>query len=256
MSGLMYFNGCHSTEKEALLPNGTKRLRKYDIPPHYASIWVDSQDLDESQTHWWPGERKDRTLVFDIVAGITGTAYVSEFRIPEQANVTFPDKLDPPAQFDRFESALPMLQKIDDVFEVDLDTPDVIARVSIRGGKLRAYKFKRVASVKWTIDHPDDPMTVRANQYFITLKPQTSEIVFSNNSDLLAHGDQTPHHVDTYEDNHFYLYSRIEKDRDGTGLVIPGYSDNLEQLAYQHPYLIKLASILHLSDSGCTGTCC
>jgi hypothetical protein len=233
----MYFNGCHSDKKEALLPNGTKPLKKYDIPPHYASVWVESQDLDEDKISWWPGERKDRKLVY-VSAGIAKTAYVTEFRIPESADVTFPDESDAPAHFHRFESDLPRLQEIDDVFDVDLDTPDAIARVSIRGGKLRVYKFKRVASVKWTIDHPDDPMQVRANQYFVTLKPQTSEIVFSNNSDLLPPDDQTGHTFRDapYKDNHFYLYSRIENDRDGSGLVIPAATISNSSCASTHTW--------------------
>jgi hypothetical protein len=256
----MYFNGCHSDEKEALLPNGTKPLKRHpNIPPHYASIWVEPQDLDKDKVNWWPRQTIERTLEIKDESGqVVETSYVSEFRIPEPATVTFPDKSDKPVHFHRFETDLPRLQEIDDVFEVDLDTPDVIARVSIRGGKLRVYKFKRVASVKWTIEHTDEAMEIKANQYSITLKPHVNEIVFSNNSDLLS-GDYQPGHDCSDEpdpDNHFYLYSRIEKDRDGSGLVIPCYRDDLRPLVFQHAYLRKLASDPRLNDSGCTGSCC
>jgi hypothetical protein len=257
MSGLMYFNGCHTTMKEALVPNGTEPPHDYpNIPTHYASVWVEADDLDHY--HWWPDPElhQKRQLVFKNKDSDEETAYVHEFRIPEPAIVTFPDELDAPAHFHRFEYALPRLQRPDNYFEVDLDNPNVIARVSIRGGELHVYVFKKVASVKWTIKHPADPMKIRANQYSITLTPQANEIVFSNNSDLLE-GDYQGHDCDVADpDNHFYLYSQIEKRRNGSGLVIPCYPKNLQPLWYQHAYLKKLNDIRRLNDSGCTGSCC
>jgi len=260
MSGLMYFNGCHTTKKEALAPNGTRPPADYPkIPKHYASIWVESDDLREA--NWWPDLPRDKRhrllpLEFKNRDDETEKAWVHEFRIPEPAAVTFPDELDAPAHFHRFEYALPRLQNADNDFEVDVDDPDAIARVSIRGGNLGVYVFKKVASVKWVIKHPADPMKIRANQYSITLAPQANEIVFSNNSDLLEN-DYQGHDCDQLDpNNHFYLYSRIAKDKNGSGLIIPCYPQNLQPLWYQHAYLKKLNDITRLNDSGCTGTCC
>lgn len=257
MSGLMYFNGCHAKRKEALVPDGTRWLPSHpDIPTHYASVWIESKDLKTS--HWWPEQQCERKIEFKDGSGqVTETVYVTEFHIPERATVTFPDRHDKPSYFDSFERDLPKLKQLNNSFEVDLKNPEVIARVSIRGGHLAVYEFKKVASVKWTIEHPSNPMAIKANNYSITLKPEAAEIVFSNNSNLLA-DDYPPGHdcLNTPDpNNHFYLYSRLEKHRDGSGLVIPCYPTHLKPLAYKHAYFRKLASG-RLSDSGCTGTCC
>jgi hypothetical protein len=252
----MYFSGCESPAKEALLPDGTQPPKEYPtIPPHYASIWVEADDLETD--NWWPEQKRKRTLVFNNSDGVKETAYVWEFRIPELAHVTFPDLGDAPARFHCFEYALPKLKLDNNHFEVDLDKPNVIARVSIRGGNLAVYVFKQVASVKWTIKHPDDPMEIKADGYSITLKRQTREVVFSNNSDLLDPKYQGGHDCSSAADpdNHFYLYSQIEKRRDGRGLVIPCYRHDLEPLWYHHSYFRRLQGG-PLNDSGCTGTCC
>jgi len=244
----MYFNGCESPAKEALLPNGTQPLDYYpNIPPHYASVWVEPDDLETD--HWWPGQKYRREL--------GDTAYVWEFRIPEPAIVTFPDQRDAPARFHCFEYALPKLKLDNNEFEVDLDCPNVIARVLIRGGNLAVYAFKQVASVKWTIKHPDEAMEIKADGYSITLKRETREVVFSNNSDLLAPDYHGGHDcLPTADpDNHFYLYSQLEKNRYGGGLKIPCYRHDLEPLWYHHSYFKRLQNG-PLNDSGCTGTCC
>jgi hypothetical protein len=257
MCGLMYFNGCHTSQKEALVPDGTRPLLGYPgIPRHYASLWIESKDLAPEIDYWWPEEKHERKLEFTDKQGQPASALVTEFRIPTPAKVTFPDALDAPAHFHSFEKDLPRLQDLDDVFEVDLDNPEVIARVAIRGGNLEVYEFNEVAVVRWTIDPPNKPMMINADQYSITLKPQATEVVFSNTSWLLDREKPIRDYDEAYADNHFRLYARIEKRRDGSGLVIPASPKDLEELEYEHAYLQRISKVERLNDSGCTGTCC
>lgn len=252
MSGLMYFDGCHSEKKLALVPNGRRPdvaagVPGY-IPPHHASIWVERGEIRAH--HWPPNEIFEYELEILLPNGELGRAPVTEFRIPEPAIVTFPDTQDYPAVFGDFENTLPRLQQIDNAFEVDFDGPDIIAQVPIRGGSLDTFDFKQIASVKWTIAHATDPITICANEYFITLTPENAEVVFSNNSDLIR-----PEPKGCCDRNHFFLYAKIEKRRDGRRLEKPPYSSGLDPLQFTHTYL-KFLSRKPLDDSGCTGTCC
>lgn len=266
MSGLMYFHGCHASQKFALVPNGmtpiSRASHSHSIPTHYASFWIEEKDLDVNH-HWWPNQKELRKLSIKHEDGSVEPANVWEFRLPMPDQevlpaVTFPDEWDEPARMHCFEHTLPKLQRIHPGFEIDLDTPDAIARVPIRGGKLEVFEFNRVASVKWTIRHHLNPIRINVNQFWITLTSRDAEIVFSNNSDLLERDYKERHDCGPDDpNNHFFLYEKLQKNDDGHNLRVPCYPENLDPLFTQHSYLRKLASArTFLNDSGCTGTCC
>ena len=77
VAGLIYFNGCEQPVKRMFAPDGTD-----GEPAHFASLWIDPGMVDESATQWWEGFRNTRTI---------GGVPMVEFRIPEPAEIVFPD---------------------------------------------------------------------------------------------------------------------------------------------------------------------
>lgn len=253
MAGLMYFHGCSIDDKKALLPDGRGGSGK--IPPHYASIWVEHDQLDDDD--WWPGEKYTHDVIVEDEQGNEIEVQIHEFRIAEPAVVRFPDEGKDPARFVNLESTLPKLQEIDKSFEIDLDTPATIATIPIRGGSLTTYLFGEVGIVQWTI--PDSrAMVIEAeagkNTWTISLKRDSgrfgTEIVVANTSDLLGKPEKD-------EDNHFALYGRLERRRRHGGLTPPEEIDVEDPLPFDHDYL---KTLVHggneLPAPGCTPTCC
>lgn len=260
MSGLMYFHGCNAVgEKVALLPNGMRPdFEESDpIPPHYASFWVESGQVDKDLTSWpevdpsWPEGPRLRT---EYEFPIPGENRVTEFRIPYPAlgptPITFPDVTDAPARFHCFDYALPKLER--NGFKVNLATPKAIARVKISGGALEVFNFKEVASVRWTIANDPNPIKIQASEHLIALKRSDAEIVLSNNSKLVPKRDETQ------GKKHFKLYAKLDMHENEGCLNDPPRPNNLDPLQFDHPYL-RYLDILYperLPDAGCTPTCC
>jgi hypothetical protein len=256
MAGLIYHHGCTTDAKRALVPDGTMFR-----PRHYASLFIEADRI--KRYDWWRGQKKVHDLTF-VEHGQTIKERVIEFRIPTRSEITFPDDDNDPAKFLNLENGLPQIQSENksSKFEIDLDYPETIAEVPIRGGELSAYKFHHtgeqgaVAIVQWMIMNDANEIAINVRSLHdnktLILKSHKLEIVFSNTSDLISSGHRAKDDV-----SHFMLYDKLNKNRPGGKLKDPGPS-TLEQLVPNHAYLKYLAQKEHplLGGPGCTPTCC
>lgn len=262
MAGIIYFHGCTTADKRALVPDGT--VPEGGLPPHFTSLFVDPGQLVSAD--WWKGERYEHKVPVVDDTGQEVLVPVIEFRIPKPAEITFPDDLDDKAEFIDFEKKLPRLQTIDPAFVVDLDDVDTIAQVRIRGGKLDVYALGDAAVVRWVVSRHPDLFTIRAravNQNngdrefkTITLRSTRSglgtEIVFANTPDLIgghAHAHMTGQ-------PHFPLFGKLDKQRDGSRLETPDPPKTLDALPTDHPYMRFLIANEEIGEPGCTPSCC
>ncbi len=256
MVGLMYFHGCTLDVKQALVPNGIRPQTR--MPPHYASLFVSADDCEADD--WWPDQKTEHPLTVVNDQGDEIKVRVVEFRIPEPAQVLFPDEGDPQAEFMNLEETLPKLETIERRYEVDLEHADTICRVPIRRGALKAYGFNRAAIVQWRVQGHSGPITIAAvtDQVTksVTLTQKTerlgTEIVFSNTSNLISPSDD----LDADRD-HFQLYSVLGREAWSANLIPPtAPPKGLTPLPFDHAYLKFLSARTEVPEPGCVPSCC
>lgn len=253
LTGLMYFDGCESDEKRALLPDGTEH-----DPPHFASLFIEKVQY---QASWFPGEITDPRTV--KVQG--QDREVVEFRIPVRSVLTFPDDTDIPAKCVDFEDGLPKLQDADPDFEPNLVDPDTIAEVVIRGGTLQPLMLHKVPVVLWEVAHQTGPITIRARALgddrqptgpeFTFTVPAETEVILSNSPDFINNSGN-PHHGNHPLGPHFELYEKIAK-AGHKGMLSNAKAKKLVgPLKPTNAYLQYLEKLKRFEVEGCTGSCC
>ncbi|HUR80779.1 MAG TPA: hypothetical protein VM733_08430 [Thermoanaerobaculia bacterium] len=185
VAGLIYFDGCNQPVRHMYAPDGTTGK-----PVHHASLWVAADLLEESATQWWAGFRHSHT--------IAGTPVV-EFRMPNPAQIRFPDDGTPGGTCDDLENKLAKLKKkkddgTEEPYEIDPSNAEIIAEVTINRGNITPRRFKQMTLVEWTIPSPSTLQIITwlksdsADSRTITLKPSAAgveaEVVFANTHDL------------------------------------------------------------------------
>ena len=275
--GIVYFNVCMREGQLALLPNGMNP--DPDMPPHYASLFVETDRHDSD--NWWPDHKFDRTRELEDQPGVTRTAKLLEFRLAEPAEITFDcgDKT-----FDNFnlETALPKVSEIVPEFELDEKNPDTIATVPIPGGKLEVLRFDQTeAVVTWSIAEHADPVIITAKAArvtkHVTLKPigreLDTEIVLANTPDILTLLETDPgeseeeehgreHGGDHTAAHHFSLYARLGQNKDPKPFLridprqLTAKVADLAMFAFEHPYFDFLRARPQVGLPGCLPSCC
>ncbi len=249
MTGLIYLNGC----------NGDVRAYATQAEGHHASLWVEPDDLNESQTSWWEGLRRDpRSVGKDQM--------VIEFEIPGPADIKFPGSGE--VTCSGLEDGLPKLkkqkakQKADDpdepvqAFQVTPGAALTNAEVAVEGGSITPRRFKEVTLVEWTITDPglaivvtsrDDPADSRT----ITLNNADAEVLFLNMHELPEkHGEQ-----DTRAGDHVHHHQNLNPDPSVTVFAVDAKAPGrVGQLAS-----VRSAALNFIRDGGCScgsSTCC
>lgn len=274
--GIVYFNVCKRDGKIALVPNGTRGGGH--IPLHYASFFIE-ESLHDSD-NWWPDRKLLRTISIDNPDHSSSDVNLIEFRITKPAEITF-DCGDETLECVNIDKTLPELKVIAPGFELDLDKPDIIAKLDVPGGKLEAFRFDNdeLAVVRWTITKHSTPITITAKEGAdvrrITLKNvEEPEVVFGHTADLIQTAAENlqreaarPNTRGSKADgggamtgaHHFLLYARIDKQRDEKKFTklnkLPNYHA-LNDLPFKHPYLTFLLQLEEIPLPGCVPTCC
>jgi len=280
--GIVYFNVCKSDNKIALVPNGTRG--NGHIPPHYASLFIE-ESLHDSDS-WWRDRKFVRTISVQNPDRSTREVNLLEFRITKPAEITF-DCGDETLECVNIDKTLAELKVVAPGFDLDLDKPDIIAKVNVPGGKLEAFRFAvdELATVQWTIWKHSVPITITAKEGAdvrrITLKHNDGppEVVFSHTPDLIqtamdnmqrsAAGEKAqkaqkapqapPHGAAGAMPNthHFRLYAKLDKQRDENKFTgaLPIYR-GVSELPSTHPYLTFLRQLEEIPLPGCVPTCC
>lgn len=245
ITGLIYFNGCRETVKRAYAPDGRAE-------GHFASLWIEANQVKESATEWWSDFRETRR-----VEGVD----VIEFRIPDDAAITFPDEGSSVSCVE-LDKKLPKLKKKkhdepEEDFDVDPATAETIAEVTIRGGEIRPRRFKDMGLVQWTIANPSAAQItvalkdVPGQSGIITLEtPAQTEIVFSNTHNLFllnANGHEA------FAGNHVALFIKLNPGSDGI-VVSNKPSGNAGQLKTTNAILNHMRKTAH--TEGETPPCC
>ncbi len=263
--GLVYFDGCAADKKRALAPNGTQA--ENGIPPHFASLFILPDQLIKDD--WWESFKLPHTIAIPSRSGTRRVSVdVIEFRIPEPAEIVFPDQNGKQAECVRFGGGLPKLQDLDSKFQI-FANPDTIAKVTIRGGTLQACQFDgNSRAVQWTMATAGEPIEIQVLTAKETktvklknldlLPPQQAqqiptgalgtEVVFSNTTNLI----ETHHPHDQHE--HFELYKKIGAPFNPTQVVGP--PQGLPELETDHAYLNHLKMHNEVPGPGCTPSCC
>ena len=254
LTGLMYFDGCEEDEKRALLPDGTDH-----DPPHFASLFIEKVKYEPNG---WPGEIIDPRTV-----RIQGQdRQLVEFRIPKRTVLTFPDETDIPAECVDFEDGLPKLQDADPTFEPNLQDPDTIAEVVIRGGTLQPLLLHKIPVVQWTVNNQSGPITIKgralgANRQptgpeFTVTVPAGTEVILSNSPDFIDVPVNPHPHGNHTAAGHFELYDKIAKKADKTKLANAQAKKLVGKLKPTNAYLQYLEKLKRFETEGCTGSCC
>jgi hypothetical protein len=219
VTGVIFFNGCNEPVKGAFAPDGRAGMPEKGIPPHQASLWIADEYVDSDATTWWTG--RAGAVTARQIEGDT----VHEFRIMDPAKISFPDLFDP-MTCDALDKKLPKLKKkkkattVD--FEVDPDTVQTIARVTIGGGHIEARRFERkIPLVHWTIANPSGLQIVATLQSddtvvagIITLNNPEAEIVFANTHDLFADPERKKDILG--DDDHVALFQNLHPEADAS----------------------------------------
>lgn len=246
ITGLIFLNGCQEAEKRAYAPDGRDE-------GHFASLWIEASQVEESATNWWPLSRETRT-----VEGVD----VIEFRIPEPVNIEFPDDGNAVTCFD-LDELLPKLKKkkpdeSEEDFEVDPATAETIAEVTIGGGEIRPWRFKNMGLVEWTIEHPSGPQIIAvlkgdaSESRTITLNaPAEAEIVFSNTHNLFEIDKKTK--KDALAGSHVALFIKLNPEPNVT-VVSKKLPGSVGQLKSDNPILNVMRKSAH--TEGETPPCC
>lgn len=189
LGGMVFFDGCHSDDKKALLPNGSNQ-------EHHASLWFRSADVDPSslppnlELRVHERSHDDGSLIEISIHGPVGV-------------IAFPDENDSPAHFVNLEEGLAKLKKkgTGDPFPVDPQNADTIAVIPIRGGTLTATHAGNDGLVVWQIDHwATVQVTISTTTYtFIFEEGLQPELFLSN----------TCGHDSAPGDEHYQIYKRL-----------------------------------------------
>lgn len=215
VTGVIFFNGCNDAEMGAFAPDGRAGMPEQGIPPHEASLWIAEENVADAA--WWPGRAGCDNLV-----GFEGGA-MREFRIMDPARIVFPD-LNNAKTCEPLDEKLPKLKKkkkngTTEDFEVDPENAETIARVTIRGGDIKACRFdKKIGVVEWTIPNPSDLQITAILQDgsvagTITLNDPAAEIIFANAHDLLTDPNRK---TDFLADDHVGLFQKLNPEADVT----------------------------------------
>ncbi|MFL6245625.1 MAG: hypothetical protein ACJ74H_06345 [Thermoanaerobaculia bacterium] len=249
MTGLIYFNGCQEEVKRAYAPDGTEG----EMIPHYASLFIAADQINESGTGWWDNSWTTRDI---------GDPPVIEFRIPDAADIWFPDEGNA-VSCDDLENKLPKLKKKKTKkgdlqnFAINPKTPQTIAEVTIRGGAIEPFRLtERMGLVQWTIPQPSGlSITVvlkdSGESRTITLASADAEVVFSNTHDLFTL-DEAGH--DALAGNHIVLFSKLNPTQASGILVSQKPKHNVEELTTGNTFLKYMKNIFH--TCGETPPCC
>lgn len=199
--GLIYFDGCDQPQMRAYAPDG--RNGQFTDVPHNASLWIQADQVQDA-TQWGPvADRPTRS--------VGGVPFI-EFKIKTPVDLEFPDQADP-LSCTALDAAMPKLKKEkkkdDDMepFEIDPDSAETIAKVTIHGGTLEPYEItnkNRSGLVQWTIDPPSGRV-ITAGDRRITLEEIDAEVVFTNMHEIPLTGEND-HLAD---DEHIQLFKQL-----------------------------------------------
>jgi hypothetical protein len=262
LAGIMYFHGCDDAEKGVLVPDGTKGMGT--IPEHNASLWVELSQLDGDD--WFDGQKHTRKVKIPTKNGNV-IVTVIEFRIPEYAELVFPDDTDGPADFVNLGDVLNKLESLAPGFDANCEPRDVIARIPIRGGVFEAFDFLDVAVVRWMIRKYSAlkiTATTRSGvTKFVALKQPVeggqAEAVFGNTSDLLASPTKLSYRAYSEQHEHYRLYAKLLKDKMNNPPTRVEWIDrdrDIGSLPHHHDYLTAIVAGFQVPDPGCEPTCC
>jgi hypothetical protein len=252
MVGLIYFDGCDEEVMHAYAPDG--RVAKFGVVPHFASLWIQADQVNTDATVW--PERETHSI-----DGVP----VIEFRIPDPTEIVFPvgdDQLSCAA----LDAVMPKLtaekkNAKDEYFEIDPDNALTIATVTIPGGELVPYDLKNKWSgvVEWRIANPSGleitaEITVESTteEWTIVLKADVdAEVVLSNIHNIPLNAS----HDSLRSKNHVQLFKQLNLGLgDDVTLVSHRPGPPLSQLVTNNKYL----GFLRLVDFTCGDTppCC
>lgn len=264
MFGLMYFELCKERNRvTVLLPDGRDGDGPH-IPPHYASLFVESRACRAFTPAWRPR--------WHDVPNLTGRsrgpmAHVLEFRINTRCTLKFPaDEVYPEVNAKSLERGLLDIHDADRAFDPDLDSDASIAKIEITSGLLEAFNFNRNANaVQWTIRPGTEELKIEAGTESLTLAPDPdsefgAEVVLANIPDFLssfrAENGMRPHHApdnSVNHDHHFGLFRKIDKSRNrDKPLRLPQHRGGIRYGSNAMAFHDQLATIA----GSCTPPCC
>jgi hypothetical protein len=244
MTGLIYFNGCNEAVKRAYATDATES-------GHFASLWIDADLVEESGTDWWDDSRETHD-----VDGVD----VVEFRIPDPAEIWFPDEGDAMSCIDLDGKLAKLKKKKQDGTEEEFDVSpaaQAIAEVTLRGGEIRPLRYKNMGLAQWTLAHPPS-LAITAvlkddasESGTITLKTADAEIVFSNTHNLFDVDKKTKE--DAHAGDHVALFIALSPEPNVT-VVSKKPTGSVGQLKTDNAILNKMRKNAH--TEGETPGCC
>ena len=247
VAGLIHFDGCIQPPRIMYAPDGSA-----GSPPHYASLWVAADLIDEDETQWWEGFRhsyKDGDVV--------------EFRMPNPVEILFPEG--DPGECWEFEKLSKMKKKDkpddpEEDFVVNPAAAQTIAKATIGTGDLTPRRFKNMSVVVWTIKNP--PMLrittrLQANpgdSRTITLKPfaegVTAELVFANTHAVFGEKQKFPPH----DEHDLNLFKKLNPLAADAVLVLKKFPGSVGQLVTDNDVIQELKDIKYAG--GDPPNCC
>lgn len=245
--GLINFFGDSSDEKLLLLPDGTNPADPR-IPPHTANIFVIDPQVADSTN--WPEEPDP----------ITQHINVARFAINTPSTITFSGQEATGKRgslaISRDDVLVPRLKAIDDKIDIQPEDAATIAQIPINTGTLSAFLLGKGSIVAQLTVKYNDLLTITATPANggppkTLILRDGAEIVIANTSKI---GDPKP----PEDVSHFSLYGQLDRKRDGSRLVEPTPSTDLDQMPSAHPYIAFLRdSEGHLPMPGCSvSNCC
>lgn len=219
--------------RQALLPDG--RDPALGLDRHFASILVDPASVQES-TGWTSDSDTERGIYMLPKCSIS----IEGADTPGILDISEHDKV------------LPQLKAINHDFEIDPEGADIVARLSIRQGKLVARRVPMGKALMSELEVPHDgsiTVTVRPSEgspRTLRLAPGT-EILLGNMAKDGVYGTSQP------TDGHFRIYEKLGR-RPPVPLPGPGIVQAAEESDSEH-WLFRTAGPISLTVS-CTNTGC
>jgi hypothetical protein len=220
----------------ALLPDGQNPGN--GIAPHYGSVVVAGDSIEENETVNWVGVKSPRDITFPLVP--------CQLTI-EGANVD--------GDLDTTKHILPQLVDADKNFEIDPARARTVAQMRIRQGTLTSYLIPGGAAAMSQLDVPHDgPIRITMKpddgspESTIVAKPGT-EIAVTN----MAHGnvyDEKP----AKNGSHFTIYEKLSVNP--VSLEEPPAFAALTKSPSRHALFFRPGSIglyVDCSNTGCCG---
>lgn len=254
--GLIYFYH-QKGGRLLLLPDGTAGAD--DIPPHYASLFLEKTKVTDDRTwHPLPSDALDRygvneySIRYRSMLTITGAdTAIDGGCLSFGAGGGIDSSHD---------SKVPHLKDCASDMHIDPQKAKTIAQMPIRQGTLEAFLFENAIVSRLTVINHSGPITITATDASgtktIVVRDET-EIVLSNTSDFAgSHGQRLRRPEEDDDDHHFQLYSQLADDGQPHALKEPTDSPNLPKFPSSQAYIVFLREGPQVPGANCSNSCC